>query len=79
MALARRHLEAAENESPHRAARAMLETAVVKGSPGRASGVVLGALAVSPAIHGGAAQGVCFVDNMETVSDTPTRRRYTTR
>jgi hypothetical protein len=52
----------------------ILETAVVKGSPGPASGVVPGALAVSLLIHGGAGQGVCFVDNMETVNTTPTRR-----
>jgi hypothetical protein len=53
----------------------ILERAVVNGSPARAlDGGLHGPLAVSPTIHGGAAQGACFVDNTETVNDTPTQR-----
>jgi hypothetical protein len=59
----------------------ILEAAVVNASPctalaqpGCAAGCGAGAPGRFPAIHGGAGGGRCFVNVMETVSDTPTRR-----
>jgi hypothetical protein len=48
----------------------ILETAVVKGSPGPASGVVPGALAVSLMIHGGAGR-VCVLSTTWRLSTLP--------
>jgi hypothetical protein len=64
-----------KNESPRSASQYHPRNSRSEWLPGCASGERFrGPLAVSATIHGGAAQGACFVDNMETVKDTPTRR-----